>query len=113
MAQPGPEPRWPKLTAFREHIGEFNGDVKLYRPWRNQLENAFTIFGIKDIMVFGRFSGNPKVEYTQVDETVATTGLAAAPHTRWSTEFIMQVLAIVRTKLKGTALKYSMQKLEI
>ncbi|RIB08933.1 hypothetical protein C2G38_2210303 [Gigaspora rosea] len=105
MAQPGPEPGWPKLTAFREHIGEFDRDVKSDRPWRNQLENAFTIFGIKDIMVFGRFSENPKVGYAQVDETAATTGLAAAPHTRWSTEFIMQVLAIIRTKLKGTALE--------
>ncbi|RIB04624.1 hypothetical protein C2G38_2221901 [Gigaspora rosea] len=101
----GPEPGWPKLTTFREHIGEFDEDVKSYRPWRNQLENAFTIFRIKDIMIFGRFSVNPKVGYTQVAETVATTGLAAALHTIWSTEFIMQVLAIVRTKLKGTALE--------
>ncbi|CAG8849205.1 22265_t:CDS:1, partial [Gigaspora margarita] len=38
-------------------------------------------------------------------ENFATTGQAAAPYCRWSTEFIMRVLAIVRTKLKGTALE--------
>ncbi|CAG8855753.1 19291_t:CDS:2, partial [Gigaspora margarita] len=34
---------WLKFTksGFREHIEEFSGDSKEYRPWRNQLENAF------------------------------------------------------------------------
>ncbi|CAG8835501.1 14408_t:CDS:2 [Gigaspora margarita] len=78
----GPEPGWPKLAGFREHIGEFSGDSKEYRLWRNQLENAFV-----------------------TSKTLASTGQAAAPHCRWSTEFIMRGLAILRTKLKGTALE--------
>ncbi|KAF0333035.1 hypothetical protein F8M41_017342 [Gigaspora margarita] len=101
----GPEPGWPKLAGFREHIGEFDGDSKNYRPWRNQLENAFVVYRIKELMTYGRFSGNYATGYTRQLETLASTGQAAAPHCRWSTEFIMRVLAIVRTKLKGTALE--------
>ncbi|CAG8855203.1 39621_t:CDS:2, partial [Gigaspora margarita] len=61
--------------GFREHIGEFSGDK------------------------------NYTTGYIRQEETLASTGQAAARHCRWSTEFIMRVLAIVRTKLKRTALE--------
>ncbi|CAG8857051.1 11881_t:CDS:1, partial [Gigaspora margarita] len=86
----GPEPGWPKLAGFREHIGEFSGESKEYRPWRNQLENAFVVYGIKELMTYGRFSGNYTTGYVRQVETFASTGQAAAPHCRWSTEFIMR-----------------------
>ncbi|CAG8857630.1 32784_t:CDS:2, partial [Gigaspora margarita] len=82
----------------------FSGDSKEYRPWRNQLENAFVVYGIKEIMTYGRFSGNYSTGYVRRAENY----VAARNHAhqcRWSTEFIMRVLAIVRTKLKGTALE--------
>ncbi|CAG8832737.1 1048_t:CDS:1 [Gigaspora margarita] len=100
----GPEPGWPKLAGFREHIGEFSGDSKDYRPWKNQLENAFVVYGIKEIMTYGRFSGNYSAGYIRRAENYDTTGNGAHQY-RWTTEFIMRVLAIVRTKLKGTALE--------
>ncbi|KAF0560350.1 hypothetical protein F8M41_002349 [Gigaspora margarita] len=97
-------PKWPKLTAFRDHIGEFDGDTKHYRPWRNQLENAFKIFNIVDLMVYDRYSGNFEVGYELRAQDYDLSAVNAHP-CRWTTEFIMMVLAIVRTKLKGTALE--------
>ncbi|CAG8789186.1 18291_t:CDS:2 [Gigaspora margarita] len=58
-----PEPGWPKLAGFREHIGEFDG-VKNYDTTGNHAHQC-----------------------------------------RWSTKFIIRVLAIIRTKLKGIALE--------
>ncbi|CAG8853809.1 30417_t:CDS:2, partial [Gigaspora margarita] len=61
---------------------------------RNQLENAFVVYGIKELMTYGRFSENYTTGYVRQVETFASTGQAATPHCRWSTEFIMRVLAI-------------------
>ncbi|CAG8851955.1 22323_t:CDS:2, partial [Gigaspora margarita] len=97
---------WLKFTksGFREHIGEFSEDSKEYRPWRNQLENAFVVYGIKEIMTYGRFSENYSTGYVRRAKNYDTAGNHAY-QCRWSTEFIMRVLAIVRTKLKGTVLE--------
>ncbi|CAG8853465.1 19109_t:CDS:1, partial [Gigaspora margarita] len=78
----GPEPGWPKLAGFREHIEEFLGDSKEYRLWRNQLKNAFVVYRIKGIMTYRRFSENYSTGYVRQAETLATTGQAAAPHCR-------------------------------
>ncbi|CAG8848737.1 46485_t:CDS:2, partial [Gigaspora margarita] len=77
---------------------------KEYRPWRNQLENAFVVYGIKEIMTYRRFLGNYSTGYVRRDENYDTAGNHAHQY-RWLTEFIMRVLAIIRTKLKGTALE--------
>ncbi|CAG8849222.1 36918_t:CDS:1, partial [Gigaspora margarita] len=43
-------------------------------PWRNQLENAFVVYGIKEIMTYDRVSGNYSTGYTRRAENYDSAG---------------------------------------